>query len=251
MRVLIVDDEPLARAFLAEQLGAMAGVEVIGEAANGFEAVKLAEGLAPDLLLLDVQMPRLSGLEVLELLGERAPQVVFVTAHDEFAVRAFEVHAVDYLLKPVEQARLAQAIERAAARLMAPRDRAGSAPTGIASLLAAPRSPDHPLQRVLIREAEHVHVLPVHRIDFIEAQDDYLSFAAGGRRHRKQQTLSQIESQLDRTRFVRIHRSFILNVERIVRIDPYAKDSWQVQLADGTRLPMSRTGYQRLKEVLD
>ena len=246
MRILIVDDEPLARALLAEQLGGIAGVEVAGEAANGFEAVKLAESLAPDLLLLDVQMPRLSGLEVMELLGERAPAVIFVTAHDEFAVRAFEVHAVDYLLKPVEPARLAQALERATARLGGPATRAG-----LVSLLAAPRPPDHPLERVLIREAEHVHVLPVHRIDFIEAQDDYLCFAAGGRRYRKQQTLSQIESQLERTRFVRIHRSFILNVERIARIHPYAKDSWQVQLGDGTRLPMSRSGYQRLREVLD
>ena len=245
MRILIVDDEPLARTFLAEQLGGMAGIEVVGEAGNGFEAVKLAESLTPDLLLLDVQMPRLSGLEVLELLGERAPAVIFVTAHDEFAVRAFEVHAVDYLLKPVEPARLAQAIGRAAARGH-PGER-----SGVAALLAAPRPPDHPLERVLIREAEHVHVLPVHRIDFIEAQDDYLCFAAAGKRYRKQQTLSQLESQLERSRFVRIHRSFILNVERIARIDPYAKDSWQVQLTDGTRLPMSRTGYQRLKDVLD
>jgi two-component system, LytTR family, response regulator len=246
MRLLIVDDEALARAFLTEQLGGMAGIEIIGEAANGFEAVKLTETLAPDVVLLDVQMPRLSGLEVVELLGERAPAVVFITAHDEFAVRAFEIHAVDYLLKPVEPARLAQALERARARLGRPEDRAG-----VAALLAAPRPQGYPLERVLIREDAHIHVLPVHRIDFIEAQDDYLSVAAGGRRYRKQQTLSQLESQLDRSRFVRIHRSFILNVERIARIDPYAKDSWLVQLADGTRLPMSRTGYQRLKEVLE
>jgi two-component system LytT family response regulator len=245
MRVLVVDDESLARAYLAEQLAGIAGMEVIGQAANGFEAVKLAEELAPDVMLLDVQMPKLSGFEVLELLGNRAPAVIFVTAFDEFALRAFEVHAVDYLLKPVEPARLSAALERAAERF-----RSHAAAPAAQELAAAARPPGRPLERVLIREEGRVHVLPVTRIDFVEVQDDYLSFASGGKRQRKQQTMADIEAQLDRTRFVRIHRSFLLNIERLARIEPYAKDSWLAILADGTKLPVSRTGYARLKELI-
>ena len=246
MRVLIVDDEALARAYLAEQLGGLAEVEIVGQAANGFEAVKLAEELSPDLLLLDVQMPKLSGFEVLELLADRAPAVVFVTAHDEFALRAFEVHAVDYLMKPVEPARLISALERAVERV---RNRTPLPPAQ--ELSAAARPPGRPLERVLIREGGRVHVLPVDKIDFVEAQDDYLSFASGGKRQRKQQTMAEIEAQLDHSRFVRIHRSFLLNVDRLARIEPYAKDSWLAVLQDGTtRLPVSRTGYSRLKELI-
>jgi two-component system LytT family response regulator len=245
MRVLVVDDEALARTLLREQLGKIAGIEVIGEAANGFEAVKLAEDLSPDLMLLDIQMPKLSGFEVLELLGRRAPAVIFVTAYDEFALRAFEVHAVDYLLKPVEPARLSAAMERASERL---RTHALAAPP--ADLAAAARPPGRPLERVLIREEGRVVVVPIDRVDFVEAQDDYLSFAAGGKRHRKQQTLSELEGQLDPTRFVRIHRSFLLNIERLARIELYGKDSWLAILGDGVKLPVSRTGYTRLKELI-
>jgi two-component system LytT family response regulator len=246
VRILIVDDEALARSLLTELLREIPDASVVGEAANGLEAIKLAEALQPDLLLLDVQMPKISGLEVLELLGERAPAVIFITAHDEFAVRAFEVHAVDYLLKPVEPVRLSQALVRARERL-----RVGGADRPVPTDLAqAARPPGQPLERVVIRDGAHVHVLPLHTLDYIEAQDDYLCFVAGSKRLRKQQTLTQLESQLDRRRFVRVHRSFLLNIERVTRIDPYGKDSWQVILADGSHLPMSRSGYERLKEVL-
>jgi two-component system LytT family response regulator len=245
MRVLIVDDESLARQFLAEQLTHIPGMEIIGEAANGFEAVKLAEERSPDLMLLDVQMPKLSGFEVLELLAERAPAVIFITAFDEFALRAFEVHAVDYLLKPVEPVRLTAALERAAERV-----RSHLPAPSPQELAATARRPGRTLERVLIREQGRVHVLPVERIDFVEAQDDYLCFVSGGKRQRKQQTMADIEAQLDRARFVRIHRSFLLNIERLARIEPYAKDSWLAILADGSRLPVSRTGYSRLKELM-
>jgi len=245
MRVLVVDDESLARAFLAEQLASIPGVTRIGEAANGFEAVKLAEELAPDLMLLDVQMPKLSGFEVLELLGPRAPAVIFITAFDEFALRAFEVHAVDYLLKPVEPARLVAALERAGERV-----RTQAPAPSAQELSVTARPPGRTLERVLIREQGRVHVLPVERIDFVEAQDDYLCFVSGGKRQRKQQTMADIEAQLDRARFVRIHRSFLLNIERLARIEPYAKDSWLAILADGSKLPVSRTGYSRLKELM-
>lgn len=245
MRLLIVDDEPLARRLLAEQIAELTDVEVVGEAADGFAAVRLAEELSPDLMLLDVQMPKLSGLEVLELLGSRAPEVVFVTAHDEFALRAFEVHAVDYLLKPVEPARLATAIARARERVSAPATGARAQ-----DIARTARPPGAYLERVLIREGPRVHVLAAAQIDFVEAQDDYLCFASGAKRLRKQQTLAEIAGQLDPSRFVRIHRSFVLNVERLARIEPYAKDSWLAILQDGARLPISRSGYARLRELL-
>jgi two-component system LytT family response regulator len=248
MRVLIVDDEALARSYLAEQLAGIPDVEIAGQAGNGFDAVKLAEELPCDLMLLDVQMPKLSGFEVMELLGAHAPAVIFITAHDEFAVQAFQIHAVDYLLKPVEPARLQQALQRARERL---RDPAAGRGVVTSQVAIAARPPGHWLERVVIREGTHVHVLAVHTLDFIEAQDDYLVLAAGAKRFRKQQTLAQLEVQLDPSRFVRVHRSFMINVERIARIEPYAKDSWQVFLADGSHLPMSRSGYQRLRAVLD
>lgn len=245
MRVLVVDDETLARSLMIEHLDKIPDVEVVGQAANGFEAVKLTEELNPDLIFLDIQMPKLSGFEVLELLAERAPAVIFTTAFDEYALRAFEVHAVDYLLKPVEPPRIVAAVERAAERLRNRTPRP-SAP----ELSAAARPPGRTLERVLIRHEGRVHVLPLERIDYIEAQDDYLSFASAGKKLRKQQTMSEMESQLDPTRFVRIHRSFIMNIERLARIDLYGKDSWLAILADGTKLPMSRTGHAKLKELI-
>lgn len=245
MRVIVVDDETLARSILIEHLAKVPDVAVIGQAANGFEAVKLAEELQPDLIFLDIQMPKLSGFEVLELLAERAPAVIFTTAFDEYALRAFEVHAVDYLLKPVEPPRLKEAVERAAERL---RNRAPQ--PSAQQLSVAARPPGKTLERVLIRHEGRVHVLPLERIDYVEAQDDYLSFASSGKRLRKQQTMSELEAQLDPTRFVRIHRSFILNIERLARIDLYGKDSWLAILSDGSKLPMSRTGHAKLKELI-
>ncbi|MGE0640036.1 MAG: LytR/AlgR family response regulator transcription factor [Thermoanaerobaculia bacterium] len=244
MRVLLVDDEDLARKVLRELLAEHPEVEIVGEAGNGFAAVKMVEELSPDLLFLDIQMPKLSGFEVLELVGEKEA-VIFVTAYDEFALKAFEVHAIDYLLKPVEPARLAAALERAAGRLESAEQR----PSALA-VAADARPPGRPLERVLIREEGKVHVLQTARIDFVEAQDDYLSFASGGRRYLKQQTLGDLESQLDPSRFVRIHRSYLLNIDRIARLELYAKDSWLAILQDGSKLPVSRSGHARLKELL-
>ena len=244
MRVLLVDDEDLARKVLRELLAEHPEVEIVGEAGNGFAAVKMVEELSPDLLFLDIQMPKLSGFEVLELVGEKVA-VIFVTAYDEFALKAFEVHAIDYLLKPVEPARLAAALERAAGRLESAEQR----PSALA-VAADARPPGRPLERVLIREEGKVHVLQTAKIDFVEAQDDYLSFASGGRRYLKQQTLGDLESQLDPSRFVRIHRSYLLNIDRIARLELYAKDSWLAILQDGSKLPVSRSGHARLKELL-
>jgi two-component system, LytTR family, response regulator len=248
LRAVIVDDEAPARALLVEYLAAHPEVEVVAECADGFAAVAAVAAERPDLLLLDVQMPRLSGFEVLELLaggpGEEPPAVIFTTAFDEYAVRAFEVHAVDYLLKPFRPERLAEALGRAAER----RRRGEGQP--LAALAGAVRRERLPLQRVLVREGPRVHVLAAESIDYVEARGDYVRFAVGGRAYDKQQTLSELASQLAPGRFVRIHRSYLLNVERLVRLELYAKDSRVAILADGKRLPVSRAGYGRLRNRL-
>jgi two-component system LytT family response regulator len=243
LRVVIVDDEPLARAYVRELVATHPGVEVIAECGNGFDAVKAVAELRPDLMFLDVQMPKLSGFEVLELLGQEVP-VIFTTAYDQYALRAFEVHAVDYLLKPFGPERFAEALSRARERLAARE----SLP--VEALLAAARPRETPLERVLIRDGSKVHVLPVERIDYVEAQDDYVSFKAEGKQYLKDQTLSSVEACLDAARFVRIHRSYLLNIERIARVELYAKDSRVAILRDNTRLPVSRAGYARLAKLL-
>lgn len=242
MRIAIVDDEPLARNLLREYLADLEDVEIVAECANGFEAVKAVSDLKPDLLLLDIQMPRLDGFEVVELVGNEAA-VVFITAYDAYALRAFEVHAVDYLLKPFSRERLRQALYRARGRLQA----RPAAPPDMAS---AARRPGARLERVAVRDGPNVHVIPVSKIDFIEAQDDYVCFHSEGKSLLKQQTLSQLESVLDPAQFVRIHRSFILNVDRLARLELYAKDSHAAILRDGSRLPVSRQGYAKLTALL-
>jgi two-component system, LytTR family, response regulator len=243
LRIAIVDDEDLARKLLREYLAEYEGIEVVAECANGFEAVKTVTDLKPDLLLLDIQMPRLDGFEVLELVG-REVGVIFVTAYDKYALRAFEVHAVDYLLKPFSPERLKEALNRAKARLD------GKQALPVAELGAAARAPGTHLERIAIRDGANVHVIPVWKVDYVEAQDDYVSFRSEGKQFLKQQTLGDVEDALDPSRFVRIHRSYVLNIERLAKLELYAKDSHAAILRDGTRLPVSRSGYARLNAVL-
>ena len=243
LRIVIVDDEPLARAVVREYAAADPEIEIVADCANGFEAVKAVADLTPDLVLLDVQMPKLDGFEVLELLG-KDQAVVFVTAYDQYALRAFEVHAIDYLLKPFSVERFQEAIGRARERIRA----RTAIPVDEILRDAKPRT-GH-AERVLIRDGANVHVLPVDKIDYVEAQDDYVAFRTEGKQLLKDQTLASVEATLDPARFVRIHRSFILNIDRISKVELYAKDSRMAILRDGTRLPVSRAGYARLSQLL-
>lgn len=247
IRVAVVDDEELARQVLREFLSAHAEIEVVAECANGFEAVKAVAEQKPDLVFLDIQMPKLDGFEVLELIGNEAA-VIFVTAHDEHALRAFEVHAVDYLLKPVGLERFEAALQRAKERLVGKT----ALPTVSATdLAAAARPPMQHLERIAVRDGARVFIVPVAKLDYAEAQDDYVALAVEGRKHLKQQTLASLETSLDPSRFLRIHRSYVVNVERIVKVEPYGKDSHIAILQSGARLPVSRAGYARLREFLD
>jgi len=250
LRVAIVDDEELARALLREYIGASAGVEIVAECANGFEAVKAIADLAPDLVFLDVQMPKLDGFEVLELIG-REVAVIFVTAYDEYAMRAFDRHAVDYLLKPFNRERFQKALERARQRLV---EQASPQPAPAkpapAELAGDARPPRQFLQRIVVKDGPRVHIIPVERLDYAEAQDDYVSLHSQGKAYLKEQTISGLETSLDPERFVRIHRSVIVNLERIAKIEPYGKDSRVAVLSDGAQLPVSRAGYERLRSLL-
>ena len=241
--VVIVDDEAPARAILREFLADYPQFNIVAECANGYEAVKAVSEHRPQLLFLDIQMPKLDGFEVLDLLDPK-PKVVFVTAYDEYALRAFEVHAVDYLLKPFSAARFAEVVGHAEQMVLLGAPEARTTPLSTTPLMK------RPLQRIAFRDGASIDVVPVQRIDYIEAQDDYVHVFTRGEKHVKQQTLGELEQLLDASRFVRVHRSYIVNLESLDRVEPYAKDSRVAVLKDGTRIPVSRTGYERLRALL-
>jgi two-component system LytT family response regulator len=244
IRAIIVDDEELARAVLRELVAPHADIEIVAECANGFEAVKAVNELRPDLVFLDIQMPKLDGFEVLELIGSGDLAIVFVTAYDQYALRAFEVAAVDYLLKPFGAERFEAALTRT-------RQRMGQHQPVPADLATAASEPGQHADRLVLRDGSDVHIIPVSKLDYAEAQDDYIALASEGKKRLKQQTISSLEQSLDPARFLRIHRSYILNLDRLKKLEPYGKDTHVAILTDGTRLPVSRSGYSRLRSILD
>jgi two-component system LytT family response regulator len=244
LTVIVVDDESPARGLVREFLSDHPDMRLVAECANGFEAVKAANTHKPDLIILDVQMPKLDGFEVLELLGAETRGVIFTTAYDSYALRAFNVHAVDYLLKPFSAERFAEALSLARTRLRK------SEPVPARELLETRRD-GAALDRLLIRDRSNVHVIPIDQVDFIESQDDYVSIRAGGKSYLKEQTISDLEQQLPATGFVRIHRRFLLNIARLAKIELSEKESRIAILLDKTQLPISRAGYAKLRTILD
>jgi two-component system, LytTR family, response regulator len=267
IRTLVVDDEPLARRRLARLLEAQDGVEVVGVCANGRDAVRAVREESPDLLFLDVQMPELDGFGVLRELGaERMPAVVFVTAYDRYAIQAFEVHALDYLLKPYTPDRLSAAVQRASRQL----HRSESATERLAELLehldrerrdlstrlngaaqgpapaAAPASAPARTGRLLVKEGERMFFVPVERVDWLEAEGNYVRLHCGREAHLVRGTLGGMEEQLDPRSFTRIHRSTIVNVDRVKEVRPWFAGDYQVKLHDGTELRLSRRYRDRL-----
>jgi len=245
IRAIIVDDEDLARQLVREYALAEGDIEIAAECGNGFDAVKAVNELKPDLLFLDVQMPKLDGFEVLELIGTEAA-VVFVTAYDQYAMKAFDAAAVDYLLKPFDQARFRTAMERVRRRI------SGRLPmVSPSELKNAAKAPGQYAQRVVIKDGTRVHIVPVEQLDYAEAQDDYVALHSGGKSYLKQQTITSLADALDPERFVRVHRSFLVNLERVTKIEPYTRDTRLAVLAGGAQIPVSRTGFVRLKELMD
>lgn len=241
---LIVDDEQHARQALRNELQSYEQIEILAECSNGVEAIKAIHDLRPQVLFLDIHMPRLDGFDVLELLGEDAPVTVFVTAHDEYAIQAFDNNALDYLLKPLNPKRLERTIERLEQRLQS-----GDTDT-LVKITDDHRRSHTPLQRILVRDRSDVHVIPVTDILYFEAADDYVAIHTDSATHIKQERLQKIEELLDSKDFCRIHRSYLINLAFLSGIDSGSKDVKTAMMKNDKRLPISRSGYARLKMML-
>jgi two-component system, LytTR family, response regulator len=249
MRVLLVDDEPLARRKLRRLLNGECDVEIVGESADGAQAVAAIEVQKPDLVFLDVQMPEMDGLGVVHAIGpQRMPLVVFVTAHDRYAVKAFEVSALDYLLKPVNRERFQAAVARARSQMDL--GHPGEVEQRLHALLEHLKSGQEYSRRLMLKSEGRVYFLTIDEIDWIEAAHNYLVLHVGKKSHLIRETLDSLEARLDPDHFVRIHRSTMVNLDRIQEMHPWVRGEHAVFLRDGTRLTLSRSYYERLRQRL-
>ncbi|HLN98202.1 MAG TPA: LytTR family DNA-binding domain-containing protein [Pyrinomonadaceae bacterium] len=249
IRVLLVDDEPLAREMLREMLQGDPDVQIVGESCNGSEALQAIRTQAPDLVFLDVQMPEVGGFEVLESLSKEAlPYIIFVTAYDQYAVRAFEVQALDYLLKPFDQDRFDVSWQRAKAHVL--RERNGGIDDRILALLEELKAGNKYLERLVFKAAGRIYFLDTKDIDWIEAEGNYVSVHSAKKSHLLRETITSLEAQLDPKKFVRIHRSSIVRVDFIQELQPWFHGEYRVILQDGTQLTLSRNHREKLQEAL-
>ncbi len=245
MTAVIIDDEPLARSVVIEYLQAFPQIIVAAECSDGFEGLKAIQQHKPGIIFLDIQMPKINGFEMLELI-EDAPAVIFTTAFDEYAIKAFEAHAVDYLLKPFSAGRFTKAVEKALARK-------ASLPgqkKAIENLMQTATQSPAQAERIVIKDGGKIKIINLQAITFLEAADDYVKIHTADGVFLKAKTMGFYESSLPTDSFVRTHRSYIVAVKEITRIDPYEKESHLAILRSGEKLPVSRAGYGKLKEVL-
>ena len=242
MKVIIIDDEPLARSIVKEYLRNYSDIQILAECNDGFEGIKAINQYEPDLIFLDIQMPKINGFEMLELI-EEPPVVIFTTAFDEYAIKAFESNAVDYLLKPFSKERFDKAIQK-----YIQQQKTTSAKTE-AVLESAALSPVQQ-NRVVVKDGSKIKIIPVQDVLYLEAADDYVKIFTAEGSFLKKKTMSYFEQSLQPFHFVRVHRSYIVNTQLITRIDAYEKDSHLLLLNTGAKLPVSKAGYTRLKEVL-
>ena len=246
IKTLIIDDEAPAREIIKKYLEDLAYINVVGECSDGFSGLKTIISLKPDLVFLDIQMPMLTGIELLEVMTEK-PEIIFTTAYDQFAIKAFELNAVDYLLKPFSKKRFLEAVLKAVEKIKSTvYDRQPAN-----QLLALSPESGTPVTRVVVRKGNTINFIPVKEIKYLEAQDDYVMIHYTNGKALKQQTMRFYENNLPKTDFVRIHRSYIVRVEEIKRIEPYGKDNHIAILQSGDKLPISRSGYKQIKEDLN
>ena len=260
LKVVLVDDEQLARDELGYLLGQVGGVDVVGQAGNGVEALTTIDRLQPDVVFLDIQMPGLTGFEVARRMLERraASHIIFVTAYDQHAIEAFEVNAVDYLLKPFDDARFSAALQRAKAEVRL--RQADTVNTRLTQLLdylqqngertAGPAKSEGAGDRILLKSSGEIFFLKADEIDWIEAEGDYMKFHVGGRSHLMRETMARLEARLDPDRFIRIHRSTIVNLDRLRKLSPSFAGEYAVVLHDGTKLKLSRGYHNRVAELM-
>ena len=244
IKVIIVDDESLARKLVKQFLSAFKEFEVIDECADGFAAAKSISKNEPDLVFLDVQMPRINGFELLELL-DPIPNIIFTTAFDQYAIKAFEASAIDYLLKPFDKERFAVAISKFNMQFHGLKS---ALPTNQLLSEIAKDTPE--MERIAVKSGNEIRIIPINQIRYLEAYDDYVKIFTKEDMFLKKQTLSYFESNLPNDQFIRIHRSFILNIKELTKIEQAEKDSHWVILRDQSRISVSRSGYQKLKQNL-
>lgn len=249
IKTIIVEDERPARDLLKTYLEEFSDIELIGEFDNGFDGLKAINELKPEAVFLDVQMPKLTGFELLEVI-EHQPEVIFTTAYDQYAIYAFERNAVDYLLKPFSKTRFREAISKLTARIES-RQGGVKVESSIEKIKQHLAESNEVLHRVVIKKAGKIHVISTADINFLEAQDDYVMIYTDEGKYLKQQTMKYFDQRLDSQQFVRVHRSYIANITRIERIEPYEKSNFIIILKDGNKVPVSRSGMQVLKENLD
>ena len=241
MKALLIDDEPLSREIIKAYLKAYPQVEIAGECNDGFEGVKLIHQHKPDLLFLDIQMPKINGFEMLELI-ENPPAVIFITAFDEFALKAFEANAVDYLLKPVSEERFHKAMQK----LLAQNYTSENTQKVLDTMASTPAQQN----RIVVKTGTKVKIIPAQDIILLEADDDFVKIVTAEGQYLKNKTMSFYEQTLDPQQFVRVHRSYLINIQHITRIDPYQKETHLAILRDGKQIPVSKTGYTKLKSIL-
>jgi len=246
IKAMIVDDEYPAREIVNRYLNFFPEIEMIGECDNGFEALKKIGNLKPDMLFLDIQMPKLNGFEMLELI-ENHPVIIFTTAYDQYAMKAFEVNAVDYLLKPFSQDRFNTAVKKAFGLL----EDKSKQRNLLKNLIKHHSSKPEYLDRIIVKTGNTIKIIEIHKLIRIEAQDDYVMLYTEDGKYLKQKTMKYFEEHLDPQFFIRIHRSHIVKLSSIKQLEPYTKGTYQIILQNRTELPISKTGYQKLKDYLE
>lgn len=244
MKVLIIEDEAPAREIVKAFLKNYPDVELVGECEDGFSGLKVIKELQPDLVFLDVQMPKITGFEMLELLDEH-PQIIFTTAYDQYAIKAFEMNAVDYLLKPFSKERFNQAMEKV-------KTKEAAIDTGekLQKVIQTIEDKSEKLFRIAVKKGGDIHMIPVEELLYIEAKDDYVMLYTAKGRYLKEKTMKYYENHLDEQEFVRVHRSYIVRVDQVKRLEPYGKSSYLAILSQGQKINVSLSGYRKLKEVL-
>jgi two-component system LytT family response regulator len=243
IKALIIDDEELARELVKNYIRNIPEIDIIGECSNGFEGIKAIQEMEPQLIFLDIQMPKLNGFEMLEILDE-TPEVVFITAHNQYAIKAFEMNAVDYLLKPYSADRLAEAVNKAIERIRHKEVKTGD----IQKLVRMPLTDK--LERVVVKTGIKIRVIPVEKINYLEAQDDYVMIYTDEGKHLKQATMSFFEEHLDQNTFIRIHRSYIAKIDQVMQLEPYGKETYVAKMKNGVTLKVSKSGLKNLKQKL-
>lgn len=245
LTALIIDDEQLGRELIKSYLKEVSTVELIGECANGFEGIKAIQELKPDLIFLDIQMPKLTGFEMLEILDEK-PFIIFTTAYNEFAIKAFEMNAIDYLLKPFSAERFKAAVEKVIERIKSNKKEVSETE----KLIEHVAENEGLIERIVVKTGAKIHLITTDKIKYLEAQDDYVMIYTREGKHLKNRTMKYFEAHLNPDEFVRIHRGYMVKISEITQLEQYGKESYVLILKSGEKLPVSKSGYARLKEVL-